>query len=325
MKALILNSFKKIDLQLTGFYKLLFEPKSYLIVLLFHSLFENQEEIDQNLIDPQQRITAKDFENIVLHFKNQGFNFTNPIDVENGLDPKKKHILLTFDDGYYNNRLALNIINKHKVATTFYISIRHLIQQKLFWWDVIYREEKKIGQSDNDISSKCNELKHHTNDVIEEMLISKYGDSSLSPLSDIDRPFTIAELKEFAKNEFVYIGNHTMDHAILTSYGIDSAKKQIIECQQELAKIIGYTPNSISYPNGNFNTDILDICREAGLKIGITGVTKQNKTTIASTNDQFKLGRFVPYSGKNLLKQCLLFQSSFSTYAIIKGLNKRLR
>ena len=62
-----------------------------------------------------------------------------------------------------------------------------------------------------------------------------------------------------------------------------------------------------------------------GLKIGITGVTKQNKPTIASTSDRFKLGRFVPYSGKNLLKQCLLFQSSFSTYAIIKGLNKRLR
>lgn len=321
MKGLILKTFKNIDLLFSKVYCNFFEPDTYLIILLFHGLFKDQSEIDQNLIDPQQRITLNDFERVILHFKKQGFNFTNPNEMSKGLDKHKKHVLFTFDDGYYNNKECLSLLSKHNVDCTFYISTNHIKEQRLFWWDVIYREEKLKGTPENKIFASYKELKHLTHDKIEAEVKKLYGEDCFKPKGDLDRPFTPQELAEFSKNKHVFIGNHTTDHAILDNYDYKSAKEQIQNCQIDLKNIIGYEPNSISYPNGNFNSETIDICKSLGIEFGITGITRQNLSLSDSNN--YKLGRFVPYAGRNLERQCQLFQSSFSSYALVKDLNKK--
>ena len=42
----------------------------------------------------------------MAYFVAHGYTFVAPADVLRGLDPAGKYALLTFDDGYYNNRLA---------------------------------------------------------------------------------------------------------------------------------------------------------------------------------------------------------------------------
>ena len=41
--------------------------------------------------------------------------------------------MLTFDDGYYNNHLALPVLEEFDVPALFFISTNHVKQQKCFW------------------------------------------------------------------------------------------------------------------------------------------------------------------------------------------------
>ncbi|MEJ7665168.1 MAG: polysaccharide deacetylase family protein [Hymenobacter sp.] len=63
----------------------------------------------------------------------------SPADVLRGLDPAGKYALITFDDGYFNNHLALPVLRRYGVPATFFISSHHVLSGQAFWWDVVYR------------------------------------------------------------------------------------------------------------------------------------------------------------------------------------------
>ena len=49
-------------------------------------------------------------------------------------------VAITFDDGYYNNTLALPILEEFDVPAAFFICSDNVQQNRCFWWDVLYRE-----------------------------------------------------------------------------------------------------------------------------------------------------------------------------------------
>lgn len=321
MKATIISKLREYDRK-TARYKLRFlGEKNALIILLFHSLFTDRDEAASNIIAPQQSITIIQFRRLIAYYLEAGYVFVTPEEIVSGLDPDGKYILLTFDDGYYNNTRALPALNEFEVPATFFVSTRHVMHQKLFWWDVLHREAHRKGANPEEIQRYKNTLKTKTTADIEAIIREQFGSNSLAPTCDTDRPFTQDELRDFARERWVSIGNHTADHAILTNYSPEEAMEQIRECQEVLQQETGRLPICISYPNGNHSNEIAQIARSEGLALGITGITGKNYLPITQDGlSEMKLRRMVPYGQGSLISQCASFRTDIHLYGVAKNL-----
>jgi len=310
LKKNIISLVKLPDLLISKVYLKLFQEKDSLSTFLFHGLFRNKEESSLNLVDPQPWITVEQFCQFVTYYLDHGYTFVSPDDVVHGLKEDNKYIMITFDDGYFNNRYALPILQEYDIPAVFFISTNHVIYNRCFWWDVIYRERKKKGKSTKEIVNEQYLLKTKTHEEIEQHILDSFGEVALQPRGDIDRPFTISELRDFSKEKYVFLGNHTSNHAILTNYSPNGIKSQILDAQNVIHDITGITPTAISYPNGNYSDEVIKISKESGIKLGITVDYRKNSLPIdCKVNNCMRLGRFDLSSGNNIIKQCELFRS----------------
>ena len=326
MKSAAIHLLTGIDRKGAKFFLRFMGEKDSLIVLLFHSVFENESEISKNLIAPQQATTVEHFEEIIVHFQEYGYHFTSPSEILDGLKPDEKYVLLTFDDGYFNNTRAVPILDKHAVPATFFISTDHVVQQKSFWWDSLHRNSNQSSKQNAGLQAFKNKLKLKKTCEIEKIIIDKIGSDALVPVSDVDRPLSPTELTDFANEQHVHIGNHTSDHAILTNYSLEEVHLQIRECQSALMDLTGETPKVISYPNGNHSPEILAAAAQEGLQLGITGICKKNYTPLVFDGEQeMKLGRMVPYGNISITEQCQSFRSDIGSYGLIKNAFNRLK
>jgi peptidoglycan/xylan/chitin deacetylase (PgdA/CDA1 family) len=178
--------------------------------------------------------------------------------------------VITFDDGYYSNVHALRMLEQFGVPATFFISTKHVEEEKSFWWDAVYRHASRGGATTSAIRRQVPSLKCLRAQEIESCITQWFGPRALMPVSDCDRPFNPAELADFAKSRQVVLGNHTSDHAILVNYEPREIRAQIEEAQRFLTGISGAAPRSIAYSNGNYDAKVLKVARDAGLEFGLT-------------------------------------------------------
>jgi peptidoglycan/xylan/chitin deacetylase (PgdA/CDA1 family) len=239
------------------------------VIVLFHALFQNRREVVSGVCDPQQGITVEFFAQFLESLLTQGVAIR---DLEEAFrDPAPGlTAVITFDDGYVNNLHAAAVLEKFRVPATFFISTRHVQEHKSFWWDAVYREGMRRHESAEVMHGRVRALKALRADQIESRLHEWFGPGALTPVSEVDRPFTPPELAEFARSPYVRLGNHTGNHAILVNYDADGIRQEIEEAQGVLAGITGTSPRSIAYPNGNFNAKVTEIAKAAGLEFGLT-------------------------------------------------------
>lgn len=315
------NLSKSISSILSRGYLKISEEKSSLITFLFHGIFRNEAEIRQNEIHPQQGVTIDHFRLFIEYYLNHGYEFISPDTILSTLEKGGKYILVTFDDGYYNNIHILPLLKVYKVPAVFFVTVNPVLLQKSFWWDVLYREGIKRGSSIKELSLVERKLKLKTHEIVEKYINDKYGKKAFDIISDIDRPFTSSELKDFSREHYVYIGNHTMDHAVLTNYSLESMQSQILDAQNSIFQITGKKPVFVSYPNGNYNMEIVKFSQAIGLELGITVCHKKNYLPLKlGSEDKMQLGRFVLEGNSYLIKQCEMFRSDFIPYYTFKNL-----
>lgn len=325
MLGAIQQCIRGADAAVARVYLSLFKERNALMPFLFHSLFRNQREIDLNHADPLQRTTVTQFRQFVKYYLEHGYRFVTPADLLNGLSADGKYAMITFDDGYYNNSLALPILREFNVPALFFISTNHVQQNKSYWWDVLYRELAERGASPRRCYYEAIGMKHLRTDQIEAKLIEQFGKDCLKPRGDIDRPFSPAELKEFASDPHVHLGNHTADHAILINYPPEQIRGQVQQAQDALLAMTGRTPNAIAYPNGAHNEEIIKICSEVGLKIGVTVRPEKRKLPLAPNSPLMRLGRFTPHGESPIVSQCHTYRSDVLIYGLFRDGYLKLR
>ncbi|HEY2588627.1 MAG TPA: polysaccharide deacetylase family protein [Tepidisphaeraceae bacterium] len=314
------------DAAIARAYLKLFRERNALIAFLFHSLFRDEGQIAQNLVDPLQRTTVAQFRQFIEYYLQNGYRFVSPADVLNGLPPDGKYAMITFDDGYYNNVLARPLLEEFAVPATFFISTNHIRQNKCFWWDALYRERTSQGASHARIKAEALEMKGMTTERIEQTLIDRFGPDVLRPRGDIDRPFTPDELCDFATCPYVHLGNHTANHAILTNYSDDAVRQQVRECQAALREMTGATPVAIAYPNGAHDDAVVRACGEMGLKLGVTIRPHKAALPLDPAGDGFlRIGRFCPHGEGPMLTQCRTYRSDVLLYGLFRDGYLRLR
>ncbi len=295
-----------------------------LVSFLFHAVAgdEGYHEIDP-VVDPTQSLTVEALRDFVRHFKHHGYTFVGPEEILAGLDPAGRYVLMTFDDGYFNNLRVRALLEEEKVPATFFISTRYIETGKAFWWDVVHRERSLMGVDSHQILQEQVTLKRRTHAEIEDYLVDAFGAAALDPVGDEDRPMTVSELRSFAESPWVRIGNHTMDHAILTNYEAGGVREQILGAQDMLASTTGELPVMISYPNGNYSDEVVRVTKECGLQLGVT-VDGHRSGPDASSDDaeRYRLGRFCFTRGSAGVPTYLGFRAGWSPRTALRRIRQ---
>lgn len=325
MKSRIKRALLFADDLLARLSLLLWKESGGLVTVLFHSLFLDEAEVSSAAMDPQQGITVGQFRSIVEYFSRMGYIFVSPDDIRNGLAANHRYILVTFDDGYYNNIRALPILEEFNIPAVFFISTDHVDHGKSFWWDVVYRQLKRQGKSGSEVIEAVEEYKHLRTEEIEARLIAKFGTEALKPIADADRPFSVEELKEFCFSKHVILGNHTANHAILPNYSVAEIHEQIVSCQTRLSDWTGKTPCIIAYPNGDYSDRIIEEARSAGLELGITVEPGRNRVPVGpNRTTAMTLKRFIFWGNRSIRSQCRACHADVSLHRTFARAKRRL-
>lgn len=252
-----------------------------LLVFYFHGLFESEAQKEFGHADPQHNMTVKQFEVFIEYFLHHNFKFIVPEDLAS-LKPDQPYAMITFDDGYYSNILAAEVLAKYKIPGCIFISTKHVTENQSFWWDIIYKYRHKQGNSLDSIRTEQRMLKAHKHSFISDYIVKNFGAEAFIPWSDIDRPFTGTEVTEISHSPFISIGNHTHNHAILTNCSREEIIDELTVSNRILNELIGEIPVSVAFPNGNFNKLLLEVTEMIGFKYAFTVEPRKNSLPLAS-------------------------------------------
>jgi peptidoglycan/xylan/chitin deacetylase (PgdA/CDA1 family) len=289
----VFNFIKKVTQFVNPILLKLNNENGNLLVYYFHGIYENEAQKKLNHVDPQNNLTKTQLIAFIDYFLSNNYQFIKPEQISEGLPKDKKYILLTFDDGYFNNTLAIDILNKYKIPATFFLTTKNIVKQESFWWDVIFKYRIKNHVPLKKIREEQSFLKGFKYSFIDNYISENFGSSATKPWSDIDRPLTVEELRTISQNSLVTIGNHTHNHTILTVYDREEIKDQFHRSNEILCDITGYKPKFIAFPNGNFNFEILEECKEEGFNITFSTIEKSNRLPIKFNSAVMNLNRLM--------------------------------
>jgi peptidoglycan/xylan/chitin deacetylase (PgdA/CDA1 family) len=319
MISTLQNFVRLTDSMVASAYLSLFGERNSLMCFMFHSLFRNEREIARKVVDPLQRTTVPQLRQLIEYYLQHEYRFIAPTDLLKGLDPGGKYAIITFDDGYYNNHLAVPILEEYRVPAVFFIATNYVKENRCFWWDVLYRERATQGATDAQIHDEGIAMKSMTTEQIEASLAERFGADAFVPRGDIDRPFSPDELREFARCPYVRLGNHTANHAILTNYDSRQLRQQLKGAQDAIGEMTGFNPIAIAYPNGAHNDEVLAACREIGLKIGFTIRPHKIRLPVDQESPNLlRLGRFCPHGEAPMATQCRTYRSDLLVYGKLR-------
>lgn len=232
--------------------------------LLFHGIHESTRA--PSGVDPTLSASLDWVEQCLRETQRQGFTFISAADLPRALSSKERLAMLTLDDGYANNRLLLPLLHRLHIPALLFVTTDTLLRQRCYWWDVLARE----AAGDPQLSEKRRALKKLKPAEIEHELTQRYGDACFQPQGDHDRPLIADELREFARDPLITIGNHTHRHALLDQLSESEVREELQLCQQHLTDLLGEAPTTLAYPNGRWNSVAADEAAKIGLQYAFT-------------------------------------------------------
>lgn len=79
------------------------------------------------------------------------------------------------------------------------------------------------------------------------------------------------QLKEMANSHAVTIASHTLSHPKLHNLATRAEKeKEIVEANKALKYQLGIDNVWLAYPYGDYDDEVIDICKKAGIKMAVT-------------------------------------------------------
>jgi len=202
-----------------------------LYILMYHSILDSDKRAGEYVITPKM------FEADLKYLKEKGYetivtkNLTDY--VENGSPLPEKAVVITFDDGYYNNySYAYPLLKKYEMKGVLSVIGYHT---------EAYSKEKTFNNNYSHVTWKM--IKEMADDGVFEIQNHTYNLHNLNKRKGI--------LKQKAESDKEY----------------EKMLKSDIEKTQKLLKInCGITPNAFTCPFGAVNEKALDIIKSMGFK-----------------------------------------------------------
>ncbi len=272
-----------------------------------------------------------DFKKQILFFK-KNFNLLSNdqfIEIINSKKlPKKKSILLTFDDGYQDHyQYVYPFLKKHNLSANFYPSIMCIKNKKVLDVNKVHFILEKEKNKEKILSLIFLYIKKYLNKTPEQIkinkinLTSRYDDKKTILIkrllqNHIPLPFrekivnklfgdivNISEkefseklymnkkhIQELYKNNFT-IGSHGYNHYWWGKLNEDEQEIEIKKSINYLKKIKVFDKNfSVCFPYGSYNLQTLNLLNKYKIKFALT--TKVGKVNNKNLANVFELPRF---------------------------------
>lgn len=300
---------------------------SRIYIVMYHYV----REIKKSKFSTLKGLEFEDFKKQIDYFK-KNFNIISNQDFVEILKtkkiPKKKSILLTFDDGYIDHwRYVFPYLRKKKVSGCFYPPVEAIKNNKILEVNKIHfilEKEKNTRKILNNIFYLSKKYFNRDEDSLEISKIdtkSRYDNKETilikrllqNHLPKLMREKITKKLfhlilnineKEFAKklyinenqikemyNNNMSFGSHGYEHIWWNKLDYKSQSDQLNKSLNYFKKIKIFNENfSVCYPYGGFNSDTIKILKKSDLKFALTtSVGNVNKKNI---KDTFKLPRY---------------------------------
>jgi peptidoglycan/xylan/chitin deacetylase (PgdA/CDA1 family) len=210
---------------------------------------------------------------------------------------KHKYATISFDDGYKDNiTYALPVLDKYGIKASFYV-VTDCIDKNIPTWthlvEYLFQHTTKNNlQLDFDFFSvpfivkgfrSSAERIEYCRKLIPYLKVLS-NEQRVSVISAITQTFDDVKIPEFmmswndlkelnAKGH--YIGSHTVTHGMLGRMSDENEiKAELLNSGNAIKKNIGYFPTTIAYPIGDYNANVIKLCKECGYEIGLA--TKQD-------------------------------------------------
>ena len=256
------------------------------LILIYHRV----TELD---FDPQLLAVKPDnFYNQIKYLK-ENYNLVSVEEFSELINSKKEFpkgtILLTFDDGYYDNlQEAVPVLESLSAQSLFYLSTGLLNTNEETWWDQLerifysnklsktlsisikniqYNFDSSGKEKIDDTYNKVHRLiKYLKVDERKEIIDKLFDWSKVEKSGRISHRFlSFDEVKKMSELKSAVIGAHTHSHTPLSILLYEEQKNDIEKSKEILENITGKEIKHFSYPFGakkDYNADSLKISSE---------------------------------------------------------------
>ena len=209
--------------------------------------------------------------------------------------PAEDWVVLTFDDGYLDNRThAAPVLKSLRLPATFYVSSACLRERMPFWPEVLAELIRRApaghlavsvpGESDLGLElgppgargpvclTLIRRLRTLPAAAIESALAALARETGTTPgAAAAVSPAVMGrdDLRALVADGFS-IGSHTVTHPYLPAESREAQLWELRESRRELEEAIGVPVPDFCYPGGGFDETTVTLVREAGYRSAVT-------------------------------------------------------
>ncbi|MEO5581613.1 MAG: polysaccharide deacetylase family protein, partial [Saprospiraceae bacterium] len=249
------------------------------LVLLYHRVIDSLHDPFRLCVSPKnfnEQLSYLRYKYVFIDIDE--FCYT----IEQGKNFPPRSLLITFDDGYWDNSaIALPILESLSIHAVFYLATRQLKHQELFWWDEL---ELRFAALETATLNRLMPLFHcdtvpqlfqaylkscktANSKVVRDDLLGNISNGNPLSQDTIDqyRYMNSKELKNMMESRYATIGAHTVNHLSLGHLPGQSQRQEIGDSVDDLEFWTGRKIEHFSFPFGeihNYNETTLRLCRE---------------------------------------------------------------
>lgn len=322
-KSTILSTAERLDAWLPRMARRRESSRQRLVILVVHALYQRPSDADTAGVFPHERMTVDKLRHFIECFFEMGYTFLSPVDVSSSSHLPDKAMMLTFDDGYFNFVHALPVLREYQIPVTFFVCPGYMVNSQSFWWDVIYRKARSGGVAEGSVRREMWRLRTKPFDDIHSHITDRWGKHAMRSSNDLDRPLSLDEFKEVAREPLVHVGNHTFHHTTLPFQTEIGIHKELRLAEEFFERELGKKPNVVSYPNGDYGDSIIAICEQRGYELGMTIDARRNAYgKNAASSQRLSLGRYTLSGERDVKRQAKSIAQPYSVSGAIRRLRK---
>lgn len=276
------------------------------VILLYHRVnYLNRDLFNIN-------VTPDNFERHIRILKNH-YNVITFNDLKRN-DIKKPSVIITFDDGYYDNyKYAFPILKKYQVPATIFITSGGVDTGKEFWWDrleTVLFENKNLRESIEldilnqrhifDVSDDKKRLHsfytlHHMLFSLHpnerDMMLDRWYESYGLKVNPNNRTMTSSELIELYQSQLVTLGAHTIHHPALKQISREEQIQEIQSSKLFLENLLHTDIDIFAYPFGH-KESFDQVTEQIVQDLGFTYSVSTKRAQLHSNTNPFSIPRF---------------------------------